>query len=163
MACPGFPPIPTTEARFTILPLRCFNIYLATWRIQLKVPLRFVSTTRQKSSSLIAIKSPSLVIPALFTRISIRPYVFTISFIKTAQASKSATLHWLISASPPAAIISALTASAFSFEPLKFIITNAPFLASSRAIALPIPLEAPVTTAIFFSVFMPYFYSCRLS
>ena len=41
----------------------------AQWRIMLKAPFRLVSSTASKASSPIMATSPSLVIPALFTRI----------------------------------------------------------------------------------------------
>ena len=76
-----------------ILPAFCFNIWREMCLMQLNTPFRFVLMTASKSSSDIFISRLSLVIPALFTRISRRPYLETMSAIILPQLSKSETLH----------------------------------------------------------------------
>ena len=89
-----------------ILPAFCFNIWREICLIQLNTPFKLVFMTASKSSSDIFINRLSLVIPALLTRISRRPYLATMSAIICPQASKSETLHCSASALPPAASIS---------------------------------------------------------
>ena len=56
-----------------IRPPLCLIIWRATWRMQLNAPFKLVSITASKSASDMAMSRPSLVIPALFTRMSILP------------------------------------------------------------------------------------------
>ena len=101
-----------------IRPPLCFNIWRETCLIQLNAPFKFVAITASKSSSDIFMIRLSFVIPALFTRISRRPYFFTIPSIISLDFSKSLTLHCMLSAIPPFAVISFTTSSAFAAEPL---------------------------------------------
>ena len=101
-----------------IRPLLCFSIWRETCFTQLNAPFRLVATTASKSSSDIFMIRLSLVIPALLTKISSRPYFFTIASISSLDWEKSATLHWMASACPPFSPISFTVSSAFSLEPL---------------------------------------------
>ncbi|MMZ67292.1 hypothetical protein D1872_298650 [compost metagenome] len=65
--------MPTTEEMLMIRPERCFIIGRVTALIPLNTPFKFVSMTSSNSSSFIRIIKLSLVIPALFTRMSILP------------------------------------------------------------------------------------------
>jgi len=130
-----------------IRPYFCFIMVLYTCLIQLNVPLRLILITSSKSASFIPSTILSLVIPALFTRISILPYVATANFMSASASAKSATFALKATASPPAALISSTRLFARSSEPLKFTTTFAPYPANVFAISRPIPLPAPVTTA----------------
>ena len=109
---------PDTEAMLIIFPAFCFTIILDTNLIQLKVPFKLVFITASKSSSFIAMQSPSFVIPALLTRISRRPCSFTTSLIIASQAAKSLTLHLYMEAFPPFSSMVCFTSFALSSEPL---------------------------------------------
>ena len=90
--------------------------------------------------------SPSLVIPALFTRISIRPNLSSTALPHALIDPSSPTSSANTSAVPPAARISSATAPSLS-TPRAASATVAPIRPNSSAHARPIPCDAPVTSA----------------
>src|SRR6056297_1487244 len=117
--------------------------------------MRCTSTTSRKSSMLPLLKLLSRRIPALLTRMSIRPHWSMVWATMAFTSSSFATLAPLAIASPPAASISATTARAASLEPpvpslllpRSLTTTFAPRFASSIAWQRPRPWPAPVTIA----------------
>src|ERR1044071_6356680 len=83
----------------------------------------------------------------LFTRMSMRPWAWSISAQMFLICSSSPMWHARTSALPPAARISWATRSQSSGLRLDTI-TSAPWAASAFAIDSPMPREAPVTSAI---------------
>ena len=100
-----------------IFPRLCFIIILEANLMQLNVPFKLVLITASKSSSFIAIHKPSLVIPALFTKISMEPNLSFTSLVNSLHLLKSEMSHCMAVALPPAFSISFTTVSAFSLEP----------------------------------------------
>src|SRR3546814_566991 len=86
-------------------------------RLQCTAPIRWTSTTKRKSSSVIFAKLLSRSTPALLTRISTRPHLATACATIASTAAMSVTDAPLAIASPPAASISATTACAAEDEP----------------------------------------------
>ena len=83
--------------------------------------------------------------PALFTRMSIRPWRAITPPTASSALAGAATSTVANSARPPAAVISSATGRAFS--PRAAATTVAPCFASVCAIARPMPRDAPVTSA----------------
>src|SRR2546425_1001282 len=125
-------------------PLRCFSIGRRAAWVQRKTPVRFVARTCCQSSSFMRRTRLSRVMPALFTRWSIRPWAFTTSSKAASTEARSATSIARASALPPAAVISA-TASARRARSRAVRTTVAPSAANALAIARPMPRDAPVT------------------
>ena len=125
-----------------IEPLFCFSMIADTALVKLNTDFRLTLITASHCSSVILINKVSLVIPALFTKISIRPNSFAIS-------STVAALEAYILAFTPQASISFSVACAFSSYLKSVKAIFAPCLANARATAFPIPLEAPVISAVF--------------
>ena len=71
-----------------------------------KVPLRLVEITASKSASLMRMSRLSRVIPALFTRMSIRPKVSTAAFTSASTWAASDTSQRIARALAPRASIS---------------------------------------------------------
>ena len=117
--------------------------------VKLNTDFRLTLITASHCSSVILINKVSLVIPALFTKISIRPNSFAISSTVAAVWAKSAALEAYILAFTPQASISFSVACAFSSYLKSVKAIFAPCLANARATAFPIPLEAPVISAVF--------------
>ena len=104
-------------------------------------------STRSQSSSFIRRMSPSRVMPALFTRMSILPNFSTTWSIMAVTSADAATLALRASDFLPLASMSAAVfcaASRFTSQ----MATSAPSVASASAISLPMPCAAPVTSAI---------------
>jgi hypothetical protein len=89
----------------------------------------------------------SRLIPALLIRMSSRPNVRVTSCTIRSQSAFFVTSPGSTSAFAPAARISPATASSPSVF-ASLIATVAPSRANRRAVAAPIPLAAPVTSAI---------------
>ncbi len=64
---------PITEAMLTIRPDRCLRRLRQKALVKRNVPLRLMSSTASQSASLIRMSKPSLVMPALLTRMSTLP------------------------------------------------------------------------------------------
>src|SRR5215469_4061131 len=97
----------------------------------------------QSSGVLSAIVSAPIAPPALATRTSHR----SSDSAKASTAARSVTSSWYGTALPPSAVIRAATSARRSAR-LAVSITRYPALASSTAVAAPMPLLAPVTTAV---------------
>src|SRR5256885_8366482 len=121
---------------------------LSARRVARKAPERLVASTCSHSSSSSCIERPSARTPALFTSTSTGPKRCSSSAKSSLTASGSATSPRTDSAWPPAASISETTPAAPSSSVRKFTPTGQPSAASMRAIAAPIPREAPVTSAL---------------
>ena len=74
-------------------PYRCFTICRAAAFMQRKVPFRLALMTASKSSGFISIRRLSRVIPALFTRMSMRPKVLRAASIRAFTSSSFDTSH----------------------------------------------------------------------
>ncbi len=91
--------MPTTEAMLMIEPpcgvpsaALFFIIGRATARVKRKVPFRLTSMTASQSASLMRIKRPSLVMPALLTMMSILPKSAKTAFTHASTSAELATL-----------------------------------------------------------------------
>ena len=108
--------------------------------------MRLVSNTTFQSSLFMRSASPSLVIPALLTRISIRPNSLAVAanacLMESSDARSSSTTY----ASFDRERISAATCSSLSLRRAASA-TRAPASASASAQAFPMPPLAPVTNA----------------
>src|SRR6185295_2961008 len=112
-----------------------------------KAPVRLVASTLCQSSRLIRRSRLSAVMPALLTRTSMPARSGGSDLSRSpieAGCATSSTRAWAL---PPAASIRATRAASFS-SLRAAAITLAPSSARRRAIASPIPCEAPVTRAI---------------
>src|SRR5215831_5399241 len=129
-------------------PWRC--IYGATALAQRKYPTTFVSISSSKASSLASARAPRTKLPgvaALLTRMSTRPRVTTV--VSTMQRTDS---QLVVSVGTgrmrrPVSCSSSPAASSSTSRCLAQMATSTPSFASSRAMALPTPLLAPVMTA----------------
>ena len=114
-------------------------------------PYRFTSMNRCHCSGRDSTKGPmppnpsAPALPALFTRMSIRPEPDADS-IPARTASRSVTSKAAGCATPPAERICSTTASARSAT-RSFTSTSTPAAAKRRAMAAPTPCPAPVTSA----------------
>ena len=134
---------------FMILPLFCFIITGETACIKLNADFKFTLITISHWASDIRIIRPSRVIPALFTKMSMRPKSFTISVTTLCVSSKFAAFEAYPFTFTPKAAISASVAFALSSMAKSVNAISAPSFANLIAIALPIPRAAPVITATF--------------
>src|SRR5215212_725335 len=119
-----------------------------------KWPLRCTAMTASNSSSLVLANIRSRTMPALFTNTSSPPNVSIAVWISPSACCQSATLTPLVTASPPAAVISSTTAWAAlpppagepsSPTPMSLTTTRAPSAANASACARPMPPPEPVT------------------
>src|SRR5690606_14765957 len=130
----------------TMRPWPCARIVSHTALVKLAAPITCTSSTSRKSARSILAKLLSRRMPALLTRMSMRPHSASVASAIACTASASVTEHFAARACPPAARISPTTASAPS--PRSFTTTFAPCRASSSACARPSPPPAPVTMAV---------------
>ena len=91
MDCPALPRRPTTELTLTTRPKRCFIMVRAAVLQHRKAPFKLVARTASKSSSFIRITRSSRVMPALLTRMSMRPNSFTTPSSRAFTAAASVT------------------------------------------------------------------------
>ena len=108
-----------------------------------KTPLRLVSTTASQSSSFILSKTQSLVIPALFIKMSILLNSFRISsnaFITVSALDTSSFIP--IALTPSFVSLAAVSLAASLF--MSAIARLTPFFANPSAIASPMPRAPPV-------------------
>ncbi len=98
-----------------MLPLRCFSMVRNTALVMLNTLFMFVFITASKSASLMRMSNWSLVMPALFTRISSLPQSATTLSTAACAALKSPASLWMASTLRPVFAASSLaTALAFS-------------------------------------------------
>ena len=130
----------------TILPLFCLAITLNTGLVTLNAELKLVSITACQCSSLMRMNRSSRVIPALLTRMSMRPHFSTTVLTIVSIVSVTVTLHGTDKVCPPSRPSS--SAVVLHNSSLMSVITIfAPSRIRAAAIALPIPRPEPVTTA----------------
>src|SRR3954465_9750224 len=113
-----------------------------------KAPVRSTSSTWfhwSRGTSRNGVDDP---VPALFTRTSMPPRASIRSSMTAAPDAGSLRSSWRTSARALAARTSAAVCSAPSSSPCHVIPMSQPDLASSTAVAFPIPESAPVTIAI---------------
>src|ERR1700730_2737473 len=111
-------------------------------------PSRWIASSRFQSANGNSTTGLTIWIPALLTSTSIRPYFAMVSVTPFSTAASSATFMPTAKASGPFVLISRAVASAASR--LRSAITGTPPPAANRsAIALPMPLAAPVMMATF--------------
>ncbi|MBT9166593.1 MAG: hypothetical protein DDT25_01284 [Chloroflexi bacterium] len=139
--------IPSTEETLIILPPPCSFITRATAWLRKNSPFRLRFIMESQARSLISSAgSMTGLVPALFTRISIRPNSAltrsTRLFISSSRPTCAATARDFL----PSPFISSATFSRSGSFRLA-ITTSAPARASPRAAAFPIPRLPPVTRA----------------
>src|SRR6185312_16656597 len=134
---------PTTEAIDTIRPCRRRTIPRKAARVRRKVAVRLTSSTACQSSSRKRSASESRVMPALLTRMSSWPSAASASL--TSASAASGVERSAVSTGVPAPSSAASASSAGRRVPARA--TIAPARCRARAIAPPIPPEAPVTSA----------------
>ena len=105
-----------------------------------------VSITRSQSASLISSVGTRLVVPAAYTMMSSRPKVSTQASLTRSSSDVSATSAGTRRVRRPRPSISAATASTFAAR-RPVTTTSAPASARPRAMARPMPLVPPTTTA----------------
>src|SRR5581483_2640644 len=116
-----------------------------TARVRRNVPDRLTCSTFSHSSSFMRIEMLSRVMPALFTRMSILPIAASASLARRSMSAASSILAATTWARSPSSDFSLSSASARVPES----VTVAPCPCSARAMAPPMPPEAPVTSAAF--------------
>ena len=126
-------------------PLRCLIIGLSTACTLVNAAVRFVWMTASQSSRFIRSISVSRVMPALFTRMSMRPLPAMMAATAASTPAASVTSSPIDSADPPASRIASAVPLAFS--PRAAATTCAPAAARRVATARPMPRDAPVTRA----------------
>src|SRR6266542_6761968 len=140
---------PATDATFNTHPSRLASRIGATALVQCKALQKFTRKYFSKPSgriwSNVDMKGAA---PALFTRMSMVPWALTVRSTRFWIWLGSVTSVGTARARPPEASISPATARR-SCSPLAARATAAPASAKARATALPIPLLAPVTMALF--------------
>src|SRR5258706_5759373 len=107
-----------------------------------------MATTSSQPSCVMFLKLrwlPEMLVPALVTRMSMRPCRFSIPAATAWTASLPETSSWIASASPSA--LSFFSASRLVFSVLPDMTTRAPALTSSSAPARPMPDPPPVIQA----------------
>ena len=116
-----------------------------TWQLR-NMPVMLVSITRSQSASLISSVGTRLVVPAAYTMMSSRPKVSTQASLTRSSSDVSATSAGTRRVRRPRPSISAATASTFAAR-RPVTTTSAPASARPRAMARPMPLVPPTTTA----------------
>ena len=116
--------------------------------MKLNALLRFTPITASHCCSVMRSIRPSLVIPALFTRMSTDPKSSFTCLTTSSLCAKSAALLAYPLALTPRAAISASVALPFSSITKSVNAMFAPSCANFNAMALPMPRAAPVTRAV---------------
>src|SRR5215813_10664438 len=133
-----------------IRPQPCRCIYGATALAQRKYPTTFVSISSSKASSLASARAPRTKPPgvaALLTRISTLPKVTTVVSTMRRTDSQLVVSVGTGRIRRPVSCSSSPAAASSASRCLAQMATSTPSFASSRAMALPTPLLAPVMTA----------------
>src|ERR1700722_19406419 len=122
---------------------------------QLMTPSRLTERMKLQSSDVISEYGPVIPTPALFTRMVRAPCVSTTAAASTSISARSATLRrWASWPPTPPRLLelerSAHSDAVFSAEASSMSVhsTVAPLAAKAWAVARPIPLPAPVTSAV---------------
>src|SRR5450755_154576 len=122
---------------------------------QLMTPSRLMERMKLQSSDVISEYGPVIPTPALFTRMVSAPCLSSTAAAKASTSARSATLRWWASCPPrPPRLLelerSPHSAAVFSTEASSMSVhsTVAPLAAKAWAVARPIPLPAPVTSAV---------------
>src|SRR5262245_49556144 len=124
----------------------CGFMMFSASRQQRKAPVRLVSITFcQRLSGISSVGMPS-VMPALLTRMSSRACRSTAALNRATTSASTVMSVGTASTAPPSCAISPATASSAA-RSRAAITTLAPSMAKARAMALPMPLLAPVTMA----------------
>ena len=108
-------------------------------------PSRLTCSTRANSSGVVSSNPATSSTPAMCTQVSSRPYLSTARSATASIWAGSVTSATTAVAVPPAASISA-TSDLSPGSPRAATTTFAPCSAKRRAVARPMPLEAPITT-----------------
>ncbi len=145
MTWPGLPVAPTMDEMLMIRPQRDFIIGRTTPRHRRMVAVRLTSITEAQSSSDMRMKSWSRVMPALLTRMSMPPIAAMAAFGRASTARGSARLHGSTNARSPRSAARAFSGS--SRVPDRPTVAPAP--CRVRAMAAPMPPEAPVIEGAF--------------
>src|SRR5262249_40574432 len=135
------------EVMLMITPWRCFIIARVTARVSAKAPRRLASSWRSQSWSLIRITRPSIAIPALFTRTSIRPWSAITFSTAWLAAELSATSNRIALPLAPAPATSCSVSSAAAWLDAYPMTPAAPRSRTAGARARPMPREPPVISA----------------
>mmetsp|Transcript_3125 Transcript_3125/g.6527 ORF Transcript_3125/g.6527 Transcript_3125/m.6527 type:complete len:201 (-) Transcript_3125:126-728(-) len=142
------PTFPMMEPMLTMRPQCWARICLAHARERAKGPSKLTSSTRWKSERLVVSSGARRLIPALFTRMSIRPCSLTMaatacSHACASPASNASAVHW----APGQRSRRRSLAASSEDGVLEEMTTCAPKSARPTAIAKPMPREDPVTSA----------------
>src|SRR3954470_4372384 len=136
---------PTPEVMQTMRPWRRRSMPRRPARVRRNAAVRFRSRTACQSSSFMRSARLSRVMPALLTRMSSRPpsaaSASRTSWSAASGSARLATSEWARSPS-----LAASDSSAGARVPASA--TSAPWACSARAMAPPMPPEAPVTSAV---------------
>src|SRR5437868_3258314 len=136
---------PATDPMLTITPRPCRRMWGSAAWTQRAGASRLTATICCITSSPASMELPPPT-PALLTSTSIRPYASIVLATSRSTSARSVTSVGTARARPPCRTIS--SASAWIRSARRAASTMAaPWRASSRAVAAPIPLDAPVTTA----------------
>src|SRR5919201_3192681 len=136
---------PATDPMLTITPRPCRRIWGSTAWMQRAGASRLTATICCITLSRASMELPPPT-PALLTSTSIRPYASIVLSTSRSTSARSLTSVGTARARPPCRTISSASAWIRSARRAAST-TAAPWRASSRAVAAPIPLDAPVTTA----------------
>src|SRR5919202_1435846 len=136
---------PATDPMLTITPRPCRRIWGSTAWTQRAGASRLTATICCITLSRASMGLPPPT-PALLTSTSIRPYASIVLSTSRSTSVRAVTSVGTARARPPCRTISSASAWIRSARRAAST-TAAPWRASSRAVAAPIPLEAPVTTA----------------
>src|SRR5436190_9081324 len=119
-----------------------------TARLTRKTPRTLTRITCSHCSTVVSSTSPTPLIPALFTRTSMRPKRSRVAAASARVCSSSATSTCRATASPPASATSCATRAAEASS-TSAIVTRPPSRAKISAVVRPIPEPAPVTMQAF--------------
>ena len=138
---------PLTGPLFGLLSRMTVNACL----VPRNTPSRLTAIKARQSARVVSVgKERAMLVPAQLTAMFNRPKRFLTSAIVPTQFASSTTSRWVYKPVPPWALISRNTRlPAASLRSAST--TVAPSRASSRVIASPRPLAAPVTKAILFA------------
>ena len=137
----------TDEILMILPPPPCFTIWRAAAWEQRNGPVKSTAIIFCQRSRGNSRNGRLNSMPALLTRMSIRPKVDTAWSIRFWTCTGSDTSAWTATLRPPAAVIFCSVSSAVPGLPTKSTTTAAPSFANFTERACPMPLAAPVTMA----------------
>src|SRR5580658_2894116 len=130
-----------------MLPLRCRYIWRSAARVVRNAPSRWMARSRFHSANGSSSSGATIWMPALLTSTSIRPKTEIAAAMPDSTSDSLVTsIATAMTRSPELSSSSAAARAAVKLR--SAITTQAPASAKVRAISLPIPLAAPVTTAV---------------